>query len=498
MGCGGTGTDIRAAAPAAPGSCGGCVVGLLERIQARRRGELQRAWPVGKGELIAPSAYGHDQNEFAPEEYGDYAATSNDIYSVIALRARMMSKLRLQFFHGDGAEKREDTTHPAVRQFRGVNPFWTSARLTRMDEFCMGLWGETFWALEPPQRRGEPGQIWWLKPSRVRPVVHETEYITDYAYHSASGEIIPFGADEVVWFRYPNPIDEFSPLSPLAAARLAADTSAAMDRSNMALFQRGMQVAGIVVPPADKVTFSPEQAEDLERALERRLSGADKAHRWAVLRYEAQFKQMAVTNRDAEFAAGLNISFRKVCRAYGIPSTLLNDLENATLSNTRDLERMAWDTTLISDADFRAEEIREQYLTRFKGGPDYCAYDYTQVSALQESATESWTREAQALDRGAITINEWRKGKGMAPVSWGEKPYLPVNKAPVGADGQLELPEPKTPPVDPNAVVDPADLPDDEANPANPAPQVSGEKAMDHMAARRLLAALGPINGVRL
>lgn len=463
-------------------------MGLLERIAARRRGEhLQRAWPVGKGELVAPDyAYGHDSSEFSPEEYGSYAATSNDVYSVVALRARMLSGLNLRFYNGRGSDKTEVVDHPAVEQFRHVNPFWTAKRLARMDEFSMGLWGESFWALEPG-RRGAPGEIWWLKPSRTRPIPHETGYIQGYAYHSVSGQIITFEPHEIVWFRYPNPVDEFAPLSPLAAARLAADTSQSMMRSNNALFSKGLQIAGLIVPPADKVTFSQTQAEDLERALEKRFSGADKAHKWAVLRYEAQFKQLAITPKDAEFVSGLGMSFRQVCRAYGIPSPLLNDLEHATLANAREFQKIAWDSALVPDAEFRAAEIEEQYLSRFRGGPDHCAYDFTQVSALQESATESWTREAQALDRGAITINEWRKGKGMPPVTWGEKPYLPVNKAPVGDDGQLQLPEAK-----------PDALPDDEANPANPAPQVTGEKALDHLAARRLLAALKPINGVKL
>lgn len=462
---------------------------LLERIQARRRGEhRQRAWPVGKGEIIAPDyAFGHSQDEFSPEEYGDYAATSNDIYSIVALRARMMSKLQLRFYRGRGSDKTEDTTHPAVAQYRKVNPFWTAARLARMDEFSMGLWGESVWALEPG-RRSEPGEIWWLKPSRVRPVTHETKYIQGYAYHSVSGEIIKFEPDEIVWFRYPNPIDEFSPLSPLAAARLAADTSTAMMKSNEAMFKKGLQIAGLIVPPADKVTFSKEQAEDLERQLEKRLSGADKAHRWAVLRYEAQFKQLAITPKDAEFVSGLGLSFRQACRAYGIPSPLLNDMENATLANAREFERMAWDNTLISDADFRAAEIEEQYLTRFRGGPDHCAYDYTQVSALQESATDSWVREAQAMDRGAITINEWRKGKGMPPVPWGDKPYLPVNKAPVGPDGQLQLPD---------TGKDSTKLPDDEVNPASQPAQVTAEKGLDHLTARRLLGQFH-LNGVQL
>ncbi len=464
-------------------------MGLLERIQARRRGEHKRAWPVGQGELIAPDyAYGHDQSEFAPEEYGNYAATSNDIHSVVTQRARLMSGIQLRFYSGRGSDKTEVTDHPAVDLFSYVNPFWTGERLARMDEMCMGLWGETYWALEGP--RGRPSEIWWLKPSRVKPIPHESGYIQGFAYHSVSGQILTFEPWEICWFRYPNPIDEFAPLSPLAAARLAADTSKAMATSNEAMFKRGLQVAGLIVPPADKVTFSEEQAKDLERQLERRLSGADKAHRWAVLRYEAQFKQLAITPKDAEFVAGAGMTFRQVCRVYGMQAALLNELDNATLANATAFERIEWTRALKPDAEFRAAEIREQYLPRFRRGPDWCEYDLTSVPSLQESATESWTREAQALDRGAITINEWRKGKGMPPVPWGDRPYLPVNKAPVGPDGQLQMPEP---PAGGNP-------PDDEVNPANQPPQSTGAKAavLDHMSARKLLASFGPINGVKL
>lgn len=466
-------------------------MGLLDRIAARRRGEHLRAWPVGKAELIAPDyAYGHDQSEFSPEEYGDYAATSNEIYSVVAQRARLMSGIQLRFYRGKGSDKIEDTRHKSVRLFSYVNPFWTGERLARMDEMCMGLWGASCWALEGPQ--WDPQEIWWLKPTRVKPVVDESGYISGFKYHSVSGEILHFEPHEIVWHRYPNPVDEFSPLSPLAAARLAADTAKAMSTSNQALFKRGMQIAGMITPPADKVTFSTEQARELERDLDRRFVGADKAHRWAVLRFEAQFKQMAITPKDAEFVAGLGLTFRQVCRAYGMQPALQGDAEGATLANVSAFERLEWTRALVPDAEFRAAEVREQYLSRWRGGPDWCEYDLTSVPSLQESATESWTREAQALDRGAITINEWRKSKGMPPVPWGDQPYMPVNKAPVGPDGQLQLPK-----ADP---ADSATPPDDEVNPANQPPQSTGEKALvlDHLSARKLLASFGTINGVKL
>ncbi len=456
-------------------------MGLVDRVFAEHR---RRSWPVGAGALTGfESTYGHDQSEFSPEEYGDYLATSNDIYSVVNLRARMLSGLRLGFFNGYNSDKVEAPESAAAELYYYVNKFWTCKRLARMDELCMGVWGETFWAVE--RDRGEPREIWWMKPSRVQPVPDSSGYIKGFAYQSVSGEVISFTPDEVAWFRYPNPIDEFSPLSPLAAARLAADTSAAMMRSNKQLFSQGMQAAGIIVPATDKVTFTPEQADDLETHLRKRLTGSANAHKWAVLRYEAQFKQLSITPKDAEYSAGLGLSFAQVCRAYGINPTLAGSMEGATLANVREFQRGAWEITLTPDADLKAEEVGEQYLPMFRRpGADHVEYDYSAVPALQESQSEVWTREAQALDRGAITINEWRKRRGMPPVEWGDKPYMPVNKAPLGADGQLQLPQ------QPDANTPP----DDEANPANAAPS---PRIVDHLSARRFLGELR-LNGVKL
>src|SRR5688572_32731764 len=115
-------------------------MGFVDRVLARTS---QRAWPVGKGELVGwEGPGGHDQSQFSPEEYGDYLATSNDIYSIVSLRARMMSQLELKFFAGRGADKTEMADSPAAQLYRYVNPFWTRARLLRMDELSMGTWGE--------------------------------------------------------------------------------------------------------------------------------------------------------------------------------------------------------------------------------------------------------------------------------------------------------------------------------------------------------------------
>jgi HK97 family phage portal protein len=464
---------------------GRLTMGVLERIQARAAAIGRRSWPVGPGSLLGTdSSWGHDVSQFSPLEYGDYIATSNDVYTVVQARARLMSGLQLGFYRGRGNDKIEMADSPAADVYWRVNEFWSAERLARMDELAMGVWGHTAWALEP-ESRTQPARIWWMKPSQLRPVPHEDKYLVRFLYEPiAGGPSIPFEPHEVVWFRYPNPLDEFAPLAPLAAARLAADTASAMQQTNRSLFTNGLMAGGVIVPANDRVTFSSEQAEDLERQFAARMKGVDKAHRWAVLRYEATIQGLNVTPKDAEYIEGMNMSFRQVCRAYGMQSSLQNDLEHATLSNATAFEKIEWSRTLRPDANLRAAEIREQYLPRFgKGGPDWCEYDYTQVAALQESATEAWVREAQALDRGAITINEWRRRQGMPDVAWGNAPYMPINKAPIGPDGQLQLP-----------AADPVTLPDDEVNPAS---QPETPRHLDHNEARRVLAAF-KINGVKL
>lgn len=408
-------------------------MGLVDLVRAERDRRPAAAWPVGVGALSTiDSTYGHGDDTYSPEKYGDYLVTSNEVFSAAMLRARSMAGLTLKLYDRDGPEKTEITRGPEYELLRHVNPFWTRRRLSMMDELAMCLWGESIWAIER-DRAGQPSEIWWLKPSRVRPVPHETGYLADFLYEPVQGgDPIVFARDEIVWFRYPNPLDEFSALSPIAAARLGADTASAMMRSNRNMFTNGMQLGGIVTPDTDKVSFSPEQATELEQMLGKRFKGADKAHKWAVLRYEAKFQQMQVSQKDAEYVEGLNITLRQVANAYGIPVPLLNEMSHATLANAREYERLLWTHALVPDAQLRAEEIVEQFLPLFRRSPvGWTEYDFSKIAALQESESEQWTREAQAIERGAITINEWRASKGRGSVSWGDVFWAPVNKAPV-------------------------------------------------------------------
>lgn len=413
-------------------------MGLLDRIAERRRGG-QRSYPV-PGDLDPwATERGHDDHRFSPPEYGNYLATSADVFSCASLRARHAGSLPVRLFRGSDVDRVEMPGHRAAKMLNGkVNPFWTASRLFRMDELSMCLWGESVWAIQR-DGRGEPNEVWWLNPSRVHPVPDRDDYLRGFLYRPATGGVdIAFRTDEIVWFRYPNPVEELSPTSPLAAARLAAETSSEMMKANRQLFRRGLLAGGMVVPTNDKVMFSENQARELEGLIHRRFTGAENSHRWQVLRYQARFDGLDVSPKDAQWIEGMNLSFLQVCRAYGVPPPLVADLQHATLANTREYDTILWTHALVPDFHLRAQEIVCQFLALWpqRTRPDHMEFDYSKVAALQAAQSGIWDRERQQIDAGGLTVNEWRRKYGLAPVAWGDVWWAPVNKSPVSsADG---------------------------------------------------------------
>ena len=120
-----------------------------------------------------------------------------------------------------------------------MNPFWTFQRLLEMTELSLCLWGSAYWFVERGQSGTmQPSEIWWGRPDRVRVVPHPTNYLSAFLYDGLNGQALTFQPSEVIWFRFPNPVDEYAGLAPLAAPGRGGLRRAAMT-ANRALFTNG-------------------------------------------------------------------------------------------------------------------------------------------------------------------------------------------------------------------------------------------------------------------
>ena len=117
--------------------------------------------------------------------------------------------------------------------------------------------GESFTFYET-DGRGRPVEMWWARSDRVTVHTHKDEYVSHFTYDPGDGRKIRFERNETLWLRYPNINNQWAGLSPLGAARLAADTSSAAMKSNQNIFANGSPVLASSCPPA-LPTFTDQQ-----------------------------------------------------------------------------------------------------------------------------------------------------------------------------------------------------------------------------------------------
>jgi HK97 family phage portal protein len=217
---------------------------LLDAIRARLR-----AFVLGPTlDIGSTGPWGKEKEDVTPAQYGDYLRTSNAVYTCAMRRAENLASLRPRLYRGSGDDRIAIQSGPVVDLLGKVNPYWTYNRLMQMTELSLCLWGEAHWFLERGNGGGLPREIWWAKPTLVRPIADEKEYLKGFVLTAATGLQITYPRQEVIWFRYPNPLDEFVGLSPIAAARVSAEFGRDAMRANRQLMKEGRIGGGVHLP----------------------------------------------------------------------------------------------------------------------------------------------------------------------------------------------------------------------------------------------------------
>jgi HK97 family phage portal protein len=450
---------------------------------AQQRGFVLGPYVIDPGE----STWGVAKEREAPSSLGEYLRLNGAVYTCITLRAQLLSSLPL---HVQRRNRRGEQVTvdrgPLVDLLHTVNPQWTFARLIETTEQALGTWGEAFWFLERgPSGKGEPREIYYARPDLVSVLPDPETYVKGYLYHPVNGAAdVAFSADEVIWFRYPNALDDYTPLPPLMAARAAADYRGESLAANTRIFKNGMQLGGVVMPArGSQRELTREQAQELDAYFSRRFQGQDKAHRWAFLRNEYDITQYGTTPKEMDFLGGITVTLEEVARIYRVPLDLIGG--QRTYENSEAAHKAVWTHAILPEAAFLAGELTERLLPMFPGqAGDTLVFDVSQVEALQEAQGQAWTRESEQIDRGALTVNEWRQKRQLAPHPWGDVPgdyaervqavatlvrdlrrdpdaALAAFGLPAIAAAPESLAPPMLPPPAPDALTDAADSTDD-------------------------------------
>lgn len=349
------------------------------------------------------------------------------VFACFRILSTDMAKMGLacrQRLPGGGSEIA--TTNPVHRVLKRPNAWMTGYQWRAMKMVDLLSDGNSFDYI----KRSPNG---WISDlihiNRGRVSVYQDKNDGEVFYRVSGGRERYYNSSEILHLRGMS-ADGIMGLSPLAAARKAAELGLALEQHGLNLFKRGAR------PGAFITTQKPlnKKAKDNLRAQIEAIVGGERTGGIPILEDGMEFKAFGLSSTDAEFLVNRRFQVEEICRIYGVPLARVAEMLKQTYNNAAQNAYDYLNNTLMA----WCENIEDSLDTWLLGGSDvyYTEFD-TKVllRADQESRIKGY---ATAIGSGQLSPNEARAEEGRSPFPGGEKFFVPSNTVPIELAGQAQ------------------------------------------------------------
>lgn len=247
-------------------------------------------------------------------------------------------------------DRKEVTRHVALDLWNKPNDYYVRQEFVETEQQHIDLTGEGWWVVGRSGKATIPLELWPVRPDRMVPVPHPTEFLSGYMYLSPGGEQIPLLRNQVIQLRMPNPLDPYRGMGPVQSILPDLDASRYAAVWNRNFFLNSAEPGGII--QMDK-SLDDRDFDRLSKRWNEQHKGIANAHRVAIIE-QGQWVDRKITQRDMQFAELRTITSDMIREAFGIPKFavgVITDINRATAEAAK-----AW----------FAEQLTVPRLERFK------------------------------------------------------------------------------------------------------------------------------------
>jgi len=283
--------------------------------------------------------------------------------------------------------------------------------------------GELYLCLDGPATK--PTEVMVLRSASCGPVLTQDPkiQIVDYEYGYRQGRSVRIPRDLVIFDRAPHPADPVRGLSPIAILEQTFRALAPFYGLQASTMKNGARMGGILVLKGAART-TPEERKALGESFDKRFGGSNAGKTAVIQAEDADWKQTAMTSRDAEFSQLYDIMRREILNVLGVPPGLM-DSKDVNRSNMREQRAMLYTDAVRPMVDSVLESINRHPWALAAG--EYVKADWEQIEALQPNALEEAQTIATLIDKRVLTRNEARERMGLPPVEGGDDFPEPVD-----------------------------------------------------------------------
>lgn len=338
--------------------------------------------------------------------------------------------------------------HPLVTLLNNPNPFMSRGQLwgTVVMDRCLS--GNAYLLKARTKVGNAVGELWRLRPDRVKVIPHPTDFIEGYEYDNGK-EKVRLAKEDVIHFKTRNPMNDYYGMPPLAVIWPRISIDAYMRSFLSTFFESGGTGPGSILTVKQRV--SQEAKDQIRDRFRRQFGGSAGFHEMLILdQAESAYQQLGLNRglRDALPKEINDVQESRIAMVFGIPGSILGLLigyESSSYANKRADWQVLWDVTvapMLSDMD----DVLNLCLVPDFAGIDEVYFDLDDIKALQEDVDAVQERTRKNLQVGGISLEEFRDAIGMDPDVDEGTFYVPSNVKVTPIEKMGEEPPPPAPP----------------------------------------------------
>lgn len=293
-----------------------------------------------------------------------------------------------------------------------------------------------------PNGAGKPVGLKRMAPYTMRIIVRDNGEIVRYEQENPNSvgsanddkrNEIAFTPDEVIHFKFHDPINDVYGLSPLEAIRLSVVADFSAQQYNIAFFQNA-GVTGTII------SIKSGSTDDIERTreyLSQQYTGLGGAHKILVIDSDSHSVHKAVaTHNEMNFLEGRRFLLQEILAVLDVPPAKIGIMETANRSNSREQDK-TFRTESIQFIQYLFEETLNDHFIRPILGIKETVFKHTDSDT--RDSLELMSIFTSAINHGIYTINEVRAKLGMSPIPGGDVAFILSPSGAIPVEKLVEL-----------------------------------------------------------
>jgi len=314
----------------------------------------------------------------------------------------------------NGEEQPAGSADPLQKLIRNPNPDMGEAELYQFMVTYAALGGDCYLFKE----RNAIGQVvglWPFSKDLIKPIPGKNtlEGIVSHYVITIDGEETKIPKNDIIQWKWL--IDPEQPWTGIGGLELCIREVQNDTESSRFAFDmfKNNAIPPVVVTLTEGDELTEEKTDRLRKAWLKRYGGRNRTAP-AFLEAGMTVQKLGLNMQELDLSELKNIPESRICAAFGVPPTIALLYVGLKRSDYGDgMARKSYtETTLKALWRSCASEMTKGLSDEFGGGYQL-RYDLNQVEALRENLKELWDRLLTALEKGAITRAEFKRGVGM-------------------------------------------------------------------------------------